>query len=444
MKPKIQPSGAKQRNFYKVLLVDLVWPSHPLVRLADAINWQEFDDFLGSGFCPDAGRSALSSRLMVGLLYLQYTYDLSDKAVAERWLESPYFQYFCGGVYFEHELPFDTSSLTRWRQRLDDSGAEQMLAASIKAGLKEGFIRKSDLKRVAVDTTVAEKFIRFPTDARLYDRMRTKLVTAARDRGIKLRQSYSRVGPKALIRVSGYYKARQFKRAKKQTSRLKTLLGRVSRDIRRKAEEFDGDLQHLLELSDRLLAQQRQSKNKLYSIHEPFAECIAKGKAHKRYEFGCKVGITSSAKSNWILGAMAFHGNPYDGHTLAQCLEQSERLGGEKHELAVCDLGYRKHNYEGGCDVQIVNRYRKRIPAAMRRWWKRRSAIEPVIGHVKSDHRLDRNRLKGKLGDRLGVLLSASGFNMKKMLRAYAQGVFSLLKRLFAQQIHCYGCLNLK
>jgi IS5 family transposase len=187
-------------------------------------------------------------------------------------------------------------------------------------------------------------------------------------------------------------------------------------------------LEKLLSISDKVLSQERSSKNKIYSIHETEVECISKGKPHKKYEFGCKVGFVTSATSNWILGAKAFHGNPYDGHTLKESLEQAHRITGIEFEQATCDMGYRKHDYKGKCIVQIVNRYRKKIPRAIRKWWKRRSAIEPVIGHMKNDNRMNCNKLKGKLGDKINAVLSACGFNFRKLLRAIALFFVFVLK----------------
>ena len=420
-----------QRHLYKPFLKEIVWLNHPLVKLADAIEWDSFHDEMIPAFSVDKGRISLPVRLMVGLHYLKYTYDLSDEVVLEEWFQNPYWQYFTGGEYFEHELPMDSSSLTRWRKYIKKSGAEKMLQESIKAGLKEGLIKPSELKRVNVDTTVQEKNIRFPTDARLYDRMRETLVKAAKKQGVVLRQSYRRIGPRALRKQSGYVRARQMRRAGKQTRKLKTYLGRVIRDIQRKVSEPDENMLKLLQIGKRLLAQQRTDKNKLYSTHEPHVECIAKGKAHKKYEFGCKVGLVTASKTNWILGALAFHGNPWDGHTLEPALAQAEAISGVAPKMAICDLGYRGHGYKGKCKVEVVNRYRKKIPKALRMWWKRRSAIEPVIGHAKEEHRLDRNRLKGTDGDELNVIFAGAGFNIRKLLRAFALFFVFVFKSIF-------------
>jgi len=420
MLPQPSAGNALQGDFFKVLLVDIINPQHPLVKLSQAIDWSHFAEVLGELYCEDDGRPAKPIRLMVGLQYLKYTSNMSDAETLARWLENPYWQYFCGGVHFEHELPIESSLMTIFRQRLEEAGVEEMLAETIRAGLRKKLIRKSEVERVNVDTTVQEKAIRFPTDARLYDRMREHLVRQARAEGVELRQSYCRVGKRALRKQSGYARARQFKRAARQARKLKTMLGRVLRDIIRKHPSPSPVLQQELAKTERLLAQKRNDKHKLYSIHEPQVECIAKGKAHKRYEFGCKVGFTTSAKGNWILGAQAFHDNPYDGHTLAASLEQTERLTGVKLKQATADLGYRGHLYEGECKVLIANRYRKKIPKSVRYWWKRRSAIEPVIGHAKEEHRLNRNRLKGVEGDRVNAVLAACGFNMRKLLRQFS------------------------
>ncbi len=258
--------------------------------------------------------------------YLKYSYDLSDERLIGSFIENPYYQYFCGMTHFQHHLPLNSSSLTKWRNRLSQADLELLLSASIETGIKAGFIKKKELERVIVDTTVQEKDVRFPTDSRLQDRMREKLVSQAEREGIFLRQSYKRVGKRELLRISGYRKANQFKRAKKSEKRVKTILGRVIRDIQRKTSNPSPEMSALLVLAKRLHAQKRKDKNKIYSIHESGVECIAKGKAHKKYEFGNKVSITSTLNTNWVVGSLSFHGNPYDGHTLDEVVKQTERL----------------------------------------------------------------------------------------------------------------------
>jgi len=325
-----------------------------------------------------------------------------------------------GYEHFQKDFPIDPSSLTRFRKRLGAEGIEHLLKELLNTAKRTGQLKKTHLNKVNVDTTVQEKAITFPTDAKLYYKMREALVIAARERGITLRQSYCKLAQKALSRQSGYARARQFKRAGKMTRRLKIFLGRVHRDIERKVVDRDEELQRLLDLSTRLQAQQKDSKNKIYSLHAQEVECISKGKAHKRYEFGCKVGLVTSSRDNWVLGVQAFHGNPYDGHTLKDSLEQVKRLTGWQAKEVYVDLGYRGHGVKGGTKVHVVNfRSMKKKMRSVRHWFKRRAAIEPVIGHMKQDNRMQRNHLKGKEGDKINALLSGCGFNMRKLIKVF-------------------------
>jgi IS5 family transposase len=283
-------------------------------------------------------------------------------------------------------------------------------------------LRPQELQKVNVDTTVQEKAIAFPTDARLYHKMRVALVRRARSLGIALRQNYRFKGKKLLAKQGRYAHARQMKRAAKMTRQLKTILGRVLRDIEHKAARIQGQiadqpLRELLILAERLLEQTRTSNNKLYSVHAPEVECLAKGKAHKRYEFGCKASVATTSKSNWIIAAHALHGNPYDGHTLPGEIAQVERLTGHSPRDVMVDQGYRGHGYEGQALVHVVRSIPKRATRTLRRMLKRRAAIEPSIGHMKSDNRMDRNYLAGQEGDRINALLAAAGYNLRKLLR---------------------------
>jgi transposase, IS5 family len=419
MNPKASAHTDLQRDLFRIELQHLVDRRHPLVQLADQIQWSQFESAFAPLFCADNGRSTCPVRLMVGLHSLKHTFDLSDEGTVAQWVENPYWQYFCGGKFFEHRLPIDPSSMSRRRGRLQEAGVEQMLAELIATGLRSGAIRPTMLARINVDTTVQEKFIRFPTDARLYERMRERLGTAAQQRGIALRQSYTRGGRHALTRQQRYASAQQFRRARRMTKRLHSLLGRVVRDIQRKTTTRDHKLTELLQRANRLLGQQRTDREKLYSVHAPEVECLAKGKVQKRYEFGCKVSVASTSRGNWIVGARALHGNPYDGDTLGSALQKVERLSGQKPQMAFVDLGYRGHGVEAASEIHVVPRRRRHLAKSLRRWMNRRAAIEPVIGHLKSDHRMERNRLKGRLGDQLNARLSACGFNLRKLLRAF-------------------------
>ena len=275
------------------------------------------------------------------------------------------------------------------------------------------------MAHVNVDTTVQEKAIAYPTDAKLMFTMLAKLADAARLRGIELRQSYKRVSKRALVMQNRYRHARQHRRAKRELKKLKTWLGRVIRDIERKRPKPYADLKDLLAMARRLHAQERHTKNKLYSLHAPEVECISKGKAHKRYEFGCKVSVVSTSRDNWIVGVRAHHGNPYDGHTLSEALDTMERLTGLRACHAHVDKGYRGHGYEGKTQIHLPGKGRgkRRQTRSERKWQRRRSAVEPLIGHVKHDNRMDRNYLLGRDGDRMNAILAACGYNLRKLLR---------------------------
>ncbi len=416
MKPKKSPIQEKQGDLFRVELSRIIDPGHGLVKLAKVVEWDRLEEMFGSTYCTDNGRPGVSTRLMVSLHYLKYTNDLSDEEVVSDWVENPYWQYFSGMKWFEHELPIDPSSMTRWRKRIGEAGAEELLKETIEAGLKLKAVKAFQLKRVNVDTTVQEKEVRFPTDARLYDRSRERLVKAAKKRDIVLRQNYNRKSKEFLHKQSRYAHARQMKRARKCTRKLKTYLGRVIRDIERKCDTPDLELKELLEVGKRIYLQERHDKNKVYSVHAPEVECISKGKAHKRYEFGCKVSVAATSRGGWIVGAKAFHGNPYDGHTLTETLEQVERIS-RRPERAFVDKGYRGHGYDGEVEVHVDKQRRGRTPKSLWRWMKRRSAIEPGIGHLKREHRMDRNRLKGTEGDGMNAILSAAGMNFRKLLK---------------------------
>jgi IS5 family transposase len=353
---------------------------------------------------------------MVALHYLKYTYNLSDEDVVEGWVENPYWQHFSGMKYFEHTVPIDASSMTRWRKRVGESGAERLLKETIQAGLKLKVVKGTQLKRINVDTTVQEKAIRFPTDARLYDRSRERLVKAAKERGIRLRQNYNRKS-KALLHKQGRYShARQPQRAARCTRQLRTYLGRVIRDIDRRCSEPDEELQRRLAISKRIYDQKRKDKNKVYSVHAPEVSCISKGKVHKKYEFGCKVSVAATSRGGWFVGALAHPTNPYDGHTLGQTLSQVERVA-RTPEHAFVDRGYRGHGYEGRVEVHVDKPRRGRTAKSLWRWMKRRAAVEPGIGHLKREHRMDRCMLKGVEGDSINAILSAAGMNFRKLLK---------------------------
>lgn len=339
--------------------------------------------------------------------------------MVRRWVENPYWQHFCGAIYFEHQLPIDPSSMTRFRRRIGESGCELILQATVATGLNSKTIKPAHLKRITVDTTVQEKAVSFPTDSKLLNRSRQRLVKLCREHGVVLRQSYARKGPQALFKANRYAHARQYRRMRGRVKKLRTYLGRVVRDIERKiANQADKQAAFAAELglAKRLLAQQKQDKNKLYSLHAPEVECISKGKAHKRYEFGVKASIATTNKSNFVVGGMVLPGYPYGGHTLTKALEQVRRMTGSVIEEAFVDRGYRGHG-ETQTTVYIAGQKRGIKTQRLKCSLKRREAIEPVIGHLKSDGLLGRNYLKGAEGDQMNVMLSCAGHNLRLILR---------------------------
>ena len=432
MKPT-ETTPDPQGDLFRIELDRIVDSSHPLVRLGHEVDWKRLAEIFGETYCEDNGRPATSTRLMIALQYLKFTFDLSDEQVCDGWVENPYWQAFGGNQYFEHNRPVDPSSMTRFRKRIGEAGAEELLKETIQAGLRLKAIKPHELKRVNVDTTVQEKDIRFPTDARLYDRARARLVAAADARGIELRQNYNRKAKEHLVMSQRYAHARQLKRARRETRKLHTILGRVVRDLERKAVVVDPELAELLDVAKRIHEQQRTDKGKIYSVHEPHVDCISKGKAHKRYEFGCKVSLAATSKGGWFVGAKALPGNPYDGHTLGKAMEQVERII-PVPEHAFVDMGYRGHDYNGGCVIHVDKRRRGTTPKSLWKWMKRRAAIEPGIGHLKQEHRMDRCRLKGIEGDELNAVLSAAGMNFGKLLKAVSQ-LPSHLRKLFASLV---------
>jgi IS5 family transposase len=442
MRPNIEPEQP-QRELFEVELEQMIDMHHPLVRLGLCIDWASFEETLGATYHPTHGAPGISTRLMVALHYLKYQHDLSDENVVLQWVENPYWQYFSGERYFQHRVPVDASSMTRWRQRLGEAGAEQMLRATIVAGIEMGAIRPTQLKRINVDTTVQTKAVRYPTDARLYHRCRERLVKMARREGLVIKQSYQHVGKRLLMQSSRYAHARQMQRARACTRKLRTQLGRVVREIERQVVGPSEKLARLLETAHRIHAQQRHDKNKVYSVHEPEVQCIAKGKAGKPYEFGNKVSVAVTSRGGWLVGAKSFTTNPYDGHTLGAQMQQLQSMIGDRVSEVHVDMGYRGHDYGGKATVHVDKRRRGRTPRSLWRWMKRRAAVEPSIGHLKQEHRLERNRLKGVAGDAINAVLAAAAMNFHKLLGAFWRNFLCRLLRIWSWISSLQGLLPL-
>src|ERR1700690_3495778 len=344
-----RPRDDRQKDLLRPALDQIIDMDHPLVRLAGEIDWKFLDERFGSVCAPGPGQPPLPTRLVAGLFILKHMHNLSDEALCDRWVENPYFQYFCGEVVFRHELPFDRSSLTRWRQRLGEEQLVALLQESLSVAHRTGAIETKDLERVVVDTTVQEKAIAHPTDARLTHRAIEKLVDLAKRDGVELRQSYRRVAKRAAIMIGRYTHAHQFKRARRELKFLRTRLGRIIRDIRRKIEgnaALEDRFGPLLDVALRVPHQeQRQRGPKVYSLPAPQVECIGRGKARAPYEFGCKVSIATPATApkggQFVLHAKALHGNPFDGHTLGPVVADMEKLTGVEARRILVDKGYR-------------------------------------------------------------------------------------------------------
>ena len=433
-----KPRDNRQKDLLRPALEAIIDLGHPLVRLAGEIDWGFLDGRFAAVCAAGPGQPGLPTRLVAGLLILKHLHDLSDEVLCARWIENPYYQFFCGEESFRHKLPFERSSLTRWRQRLGEEPLTALLQESLSVAHKLGALATRDLERVVVDTTVQPKAIAHPTDARLCHRALDKLVALARRHGVRLRQSYVRVAKRAAIMVGRYSHAHQFKRARRQLKFLRTRLGRVARDIRRKIagdEGLQARFAALLALAMRVRFQDhRQRGAKVYALHAPEVECIGKGKARAPYEFGCKVSIATPATKprggQFVLHAQALHGNPYDGHTLGPVVAELEKLTGVETTRIHVDKGYRGHNHPKKFRVWITGQLR-RVTKPIRREMKRRAAVEPVIGHVKAEHRMDRNYLKGRDGDRANAMLAAAGYNFALLVRWLRRFLRALINALF-------------
>jgi IS5 family transposase len=342
-------------------------------------------------------------------------------------VENPYWQYFCGYTHLQHECPIHPTSMSRWRKRAGADRLVELLQETIALAKREGQVSRRDLERVNVDTTVQEKNITYPTDSKLLYRALQKLVGAAQSRSIALRQSYLRVGKIAAVKASRYAHARQYPRMRRCLRKLRTYVGRLIRDIRRKVCDPDEALATLLERADRVRQQQPHDTHKLYSLHEPEVQCISKGKAHKRYEFGQKVAVAGTNRGNWMVAARMLPDNPYDGHTLAETLTAVQAVSGVPVTDAYVDKGYRGHGCTSAVNVHLPGQ-RSGGSRAERRRRRRRSAIEPKIGHLKSDHRMDRCFLAGLAGDAINAVLAAAASNLRKLLRRLAAALIHWLQ----------------
>jgi len=426
MLPKVKNQN-QQSLFFS--LPDTLNPLHPLFVLANQIQWDIFEAGFKDLYCQDNGRPAKPIRLMVGLLILKHIRNLSDEAVVEQWSENLYFQYFTGENSFVPGSPCEPSELVHFRKRIGESGIELILKESIRVN-GEDALEKS----VNVDTTVQEKNITFPTDAKLHKKIIEKCKEIARKEGIELRQSYSRTIKKLAQEQRFRHHPKNKHKAVKADKKIKTIAGRLVRELERKLPSIN-QYQKKLRLFSQVLMQQKDSKKKIYSLHEPQVVCICKGKEHKKYEFGNKVSIAKT-DSGVIVGALSFR-DEYDGHTLAPSLEQVKRLVGQMPKWVKVDRGYRGNKQIDESQILIPSTPQKSMSYYQRKKLsnshKKRAGIEPVIGHLKSDHRLSRNFYKGIVGDNINIMLAAAAFNFKRMMNKWKKKFFHFFPMQFFQ-----------
>jgi IS5 family transposase len=417
-----------QMGLFKEDLSEMLNPKHPLYLLGERIPWEvfekEFKDLYGK-----TGRPAKPVRLMTALLILKQLYDLSDEAVIQAWIENPYYQHFSGMRTFQWKFPVDPTDLVYFRKRIGEKGVEKILEVSI---LMHG--EKAEEKEVVIDSTVQEKNIAFPTDTNLYRGIIEGCLRIAKEEGLTLRQSYTRTTKALLLDQRFRNHPKNYRKAIKSQKRLRTIAGRLVREIGRKTSEYS----ETLGLYVSVLSQQKSDKHKIYSLHEPQVYCIAKGKENKKYEFGSKASIAVTKNSGIIIGALNIRENTHDSKTLSSTLAQIEALTNNKPEFAICDRGYRGISEINGTRILIPGRSKKTATQYEKRKarlrFRRRASIEPVIGHLKSDYGLARNYLKGHMGDGVNLMLAAAAFNFSKLMKELASFLFSILWLVFSSE----------
>lgn len=405
----------KQKELFRPLLSEFIDMSHELVLLSKAINWNYFEKEF-SILYSHTGQPAMPTRLMVGCLILKRIYNLGDETLAIAWIMNPYMQYFCGEAYFQHEFPFDPSDFVHFRKRIGEEGIEKIFKHSVDIHGKQA---KS--KMLLSDTTVQENNTTFPTDAKLAKKVIDTCNSIADKENLNQRQTYKRTSKQLLRDTHNSMHPKRRKKAIKAQHKLKTLAGRQLRELERLL-----DKQTIEKYADQLalfwkvLLQQKHDKDKIYSLHKPFTNCIAKGKAHKQYEFGNKIGLMVNPNNLLVLGVESFNGNPHDSNTIEPLLDQIERNFQYQPQEVVYDRGGRgKKNIHGvliSTPTKPLKRdsvYAKRVK---RKKFRRRAAIEPVIGHLKKYFRMEQNYLHGDKSPKINALLAAAGWNFKKMM----------------------------
>lgn len=424
MQPKT--TNSSQMGFYSTFEEQLNH-KHPLYILSNQIHWLQFENAFKDLYCPDNGRPAKPIRLMVSLLMLKHIRNLSDESVVEQWSENAYYQYFSGEKCFAAKEPCEASELVHFRKRIGEKGVELIFKESICVNGKDG-----NEDEGTIDTTVQEKNITYPTDNKLHRKVIKKCVAIAERENIELRQSYTRTLKKLSVDQRFRNHPKNYKKARKADRKVKTIAGRLVRELERKLPA--GLYAAELVLFQKVLSQKRNDHNKIYSLHEPHVQCISKGKEHKKYEFGSKVSITTTKNSGVIIGAINIEKNDYDAHTLDPALEQQQRLTGHTLQRVFVDRGYRGINQIRDTQICTPKPFSEKLSSyqqqKMKRGFARRAAIEPRISHLKSDHRLSRNFYKGIVGDNINVMLSAAAMNFKRMMNIFKKMSFDFFIRI--------------
>lgn len=424
-----------QQNLFGDRLIDMLDVKHELVLLSHAIEWSVFENAFGRYYTEGKGSPAKSIRLMVGLLILKHLRNLSDEVVVSTWVENPYYQYFCGKEKFYVKPPCNPTSLVKFRNRIGEAGVELIFKESIRCN--EDDLDGNDL---VIDTTAQEKNVTYPTDAKLAKKIIDKCVSIAASENIKLRRSYSRTAKHLMYTIQLGRHPKKRKLAKKFMRSLKTIAGRLIRELfRNMNQELLDKYEQKLQLFLTVLNQERYDKDKIYSLHEPEVACIAKGKAHRPYEFGSKVGLAVLPGKGLIVGIVNFKGNPHDSKTYQPVIDRRTENTGRKYKYHIVDKGYQGAKAPEGTSLIISGRTRSRSAAGkrlIRSKNRKRSGIEPMIGHMKYDFRMLRNYLKGTLGDSVNALLAGAAYNfntlMKKLKEHVKRYFLSFFYTLFA------------
>lgn len=403
---------------------------HPLFQLAKIINWKIFEESFSKHYSLTQGAPSKPIRLMVSLLILKQLRNLSDESLVEQWSENSYYQYFSGEQSFVPQTPCVPTELVEFRKRIGEEGVELILKESIRVNGKD-----ADDENLTGDTTVQEKNITYPTDDKLYKKIITKCNSIAQKEDVELRQSYTQT----IKKLSIIQRLRRNKggdvKARKASKKVKTIAGRLVRELERKLTPSALNKHGIdLQLFARVLSQKRSDTNKIYSLHEPQTKCYTKGKEHKKFEFGSKASLLITQRTGVIVGALNFTETLHDSKTLPEAIKQYERLTGNEAQNIFLDRGYRGPK-------KINNTYLhtpkpdKNITNTKRRRHKRRAAIEPTIGHLKYDHRMIRNYLKGTTGDAINLMLAASAMNFKRVMNIFKKKMLIFVQDFLAQII---------